>query len=475
MTSRIPQAHPSALFLPRLAAYVLAVLALSACGGGGGNFTPPTFTIGGAVTGLAANASLVLSDNGTDSLTVTKTGSFTFAQSVKQGDPYSVTVTTQPTGQSCVLSSGSGTATANVTSVQVACSGLPQYAYVVNNTDQTVSQYSVTSSGTLTPLSAAPIATGVSPRSVTVDPTRHYVYVTNLGDNNVSQYVIQKDGTLAANTPATVATGNAPWALEFDPQGKFAYVVNSVDNTISQFSVSSTGVLDLVSVAPVSTGAGPWNITLSPNGKYAYVSNYGTVTAGLNAAPSTVGNTISQYAKAPDTGQHSPLNPATVATGNYPGGSVVDATNSYIYVTSTSDNTVWQYSIGSAGDLTPLTPNTVTAGNEPADVVISPDNKYLYVANFGATSNGTTSPGSVSQYSVGASGQLTPLTTPTVPAGRGAGELSLDSFGQFVYLVNSKDNTISQYSIGSDGSLTSLGTVATGNSPFEIGITYIGP
>ncbi len=181
-------------------------------GGGGGTPTPPaSYTVGGTLAGLAANESLILSNNGTDSVTLGNSGAFTFTATLAQGGSYSVTVTTQPAGQKCLVSSGSGSGvSANVTSIQVTCANLPQYAYVVNNGDQTISEYSVSASGTLTPLSPSSIATGNSPRSVTVDPSHRYVYVTNLNDGTVSQYVIQQDGTLSLNSPATVATGHGP-------------------------------------------------------------------------------------------------------------------------------------------------------------------------------------------------------------------------------------------------------------------------
>lgn len=78
-----------------------------------------TYIIGGTLSGL--NGTLVLQDNGTDNLTLTADGPFTFATPVASGANYSVTVKTEPAGQFCAVANGSGTATATVTSVQVAC------------------------------------------------------------------------------------------------------------------------------------------------------------------------------------------------------------------------------------------------------------------------------------------------------------------------------------------------------------------
>ena len=81
-----------------------------------------TYTIGGSVSGLTG--SMVLQDNSTDRLTVSGNGSFTFSATVASGNPYSVAVKTQPSGQNCIVMSGSGTATANVSNVSVVCTNL---------------------------------------------------------------------------------------------------------------------------------------------------------------------------------------------------------------------------------------------------------------------------------------------------------------------------------------------------------------
>jgi len=84
---------------------------------------PVTATIGGMVSGLVANTSVILQDNGGDSLTITANGAFTFKTAVTGADVYAVTVVTQPVNpnQICTVTSGSGVASANVTTVAVNC------------------------------------------------------------------------------------------------------------------------------------------------------------------------------------------------------------------------------------------------------------------------------------------------------------------------------------------------------------------
>jgi len=79
-----------------------------------------SYTVGVTVTGLSGT--VVLQNNGGDNLSETSDGTYTFATSVASGSAYAVTVLTQPTDQTCSVTSGSGTmGNANVTDVAVAC------------------------------------------------------------------------------------------------------------------------------------------------------------------------------------------------------------------------------------------------------------------------------------------------------------------------------------------------------------------
>lgn len=115
-----------ALLAGRATTFSLILCGLSACGGGGGSSAPPpppppsNYTIGGTVTGLTAGT-VVLQNNAGDNLSITASGAFTFPTAVQGGRAYAVSVLTQPPGPDCAVTSGSGTAAANVTNVSVTC------------------------------------------------------------------------------------------------------------------------------------------------------------------------------------------------------------------------------------------------------------------------------------------------------------------------------------------------------------------
>jgi len=82
---------------------------------------PQTYTVGGTLIGLSANASVQIL-NGADTLPVSANGSFTLPTAVASGGNYSVTVGAPTSAQTCAVQNASGSiASANVTNVLVYC------------------------------------------------------------------------------------------------------------------------------------------------------------------------------------------------------------------------------------------------------------------------------------------------------------------------------------------------------------------
>ena len=104
-----------------------SALSLAGCGGGGGSggTAPPSqteYTVGGTASGLPTGTSIVLQNNGGDSITVSSNSSFIFPTAITTGGKYDVTVATQIPGQACSVSGGTGAVNgANVSTIGIAC------------------------------------------------------------------------------------------------------------------------------------------------------------------------------------------------------------------------------------------------------------------------------------------------------------------------------------------------------------------
>ncbi|WP_426396077.1 hypothetical protein ACN9M1_16540 [Ralstonia sp. R-29] len=110
------------LLVRRLAVAVLCAL-LGACNGYVSIGSPigSVFSIGGTLTGLPGGQSIVLLNNGRDSLTLASNGAFVFGGLVPFDGSYVVTISTQPASANCVVANGSGTVNGDVNNVQVTC------------------------------------------------------------------------------------------------------------------------------------------------------------------------------------------------------------------------------------------------------------------------------------------------------------------------------------------------------------------
>jgi 6-phosphogluconolactonase len=139
--------------------------------------------------------------------------------------------------------------------------------YAVNSGDNTVTSFSLSSTtGALTTAAATPVGPGaVFALNAVVDPTNAYLYVLDTGDGTapgaVFAYALNADGTVGAAIAGTpVATGVSPTGIIIDPTGTLLAADNNVSNTISPFSVVTTTGTPTAETA-VATGNGPLFVT----------------------------------------------------------------------------------------------------------------------------------------------------------------------------------------------------------------------
>jgi 6-phosphogluconolactonase (cycloisomerase 2 family) len=307
----------------------------------------------------------------------------------------------------------------------------PEYAYASNQSDNTVSEYTIGAGGVLTSIGTQ--ATGTEPNAIAVVPSGRYLYVANWVDGTLSEYAIGSGGTLTGL--GTVTTGINPASIIVDPTSSYVYVANLGSNTVSEYAIGSGGTL--TTIGTIAAGSGPACIAIDPTGHYVYTANQNS-------------NNVSEFA----IGAGGTLNSAgTVAAGGLPQSVAIDPTGRYAYVANYNDGTVSQYTLGAGGTLASI--GSIAAGSLPESLVIDPTGHYVYAANHGGNT--------VSEYQIGTGGALAAIGA--VAAGSGPWYITVDASGRYVYVANFNDNTVSQYSVGSGGALTFIGAVATGSGP----------
>ena len=251
------------------------------------------FTISVAVTGLTGT--LVVQDDKLDGLTFTTNNTQTFASTYASGSSYSVSVQTQPNGQTCTLSSNAtGTITSNITvtatcansgnnlTVSVAVTGLSGSVTMQDDQGDTLTfNGNTTQTFTKTYASGATYTVYVTsqPTSQSCIPT----YATGTITSNVTINAACATGaTRQLGTVSNVSTVTCKGALK--------------NGVCQQMTVSCADVPDVQAYiktnAPTGTPLGTvtYNTGTDGNGLYESIFTFGSTAVGnvLNAGFTTV-------------------------------------------------------------------------------------------------------------------------------------------------------------------------------------------
>ena len=297
---------------------------------------------------------------------------------------------------------------------------LGKYLYVVNvkgatNTSNgSISQYTIGADGTLAPMTPASIDEGGAFTDIAVHPAGKWAYavVSKNPGANVVQYTIGANGTLAQTSSALTSYVFTDF-VAIHPSGKYLYVTNSI--SVDQFTIDpTTGALVVMSPASVpafnTAGHTTFAITVHPSGKYAYVTDY-------------FGG-ILEYTIDANTGALSPL-ARTQVDGPVQCAAwiTVDPSGKYAYVANCGSTSaaISQYTIGADGTLTAMTPASVAATSAATNVQVDASGTYLYMTS----GLGTGATNIVSQYRIGANGGLTPMSPGAVTVGSGPNAIVL--------------------------------------------------
>ncbi|HEX4050584.1 MAG TPA: hypothetical protein VHY19_06895 [Steroidobacteraceae bacterium] len=119
---------------------IIVVIASATRSGEGGS---TSFSLGGTISGLSASG-LTLENDGVSLGIASGATRFTFPQSIESGTGYAVTVGSQPTGETCIVSNGTGTVQAsNIVSVSVSCGSDTTPTYTVGGSISGLAQGNV--------------------------------------------------------------------------------------------------------------------------------------------------------------------------------------------------------------------------------------------------------------------------------------------------------------------------------------------
>ena len=273
------------------------------------------------------------------------------------------------------------------------------FLFAVNPGSNTIT---VLDTSTFTVLNSYPSG-GTSPVSLTYN--NGFLYVLNdRGSNNISGFTVNPStGALTQITTRRLSAGSvAPAEVSFNQSGTALIVTEKNTSKIDIYAVKN-GVAGPPTTYP-SAGITPYGFAVSGN-DWFFVSE-------AESGVGTMASTVSSYSL-------SSTNVPTVITASLPLTSiaacwvVVNAAETYAYVSNNGSNTISQLSISSTGALTLVNSYGTGAGSEPVDLAISPDGLNLYVVNGKS--------GTLDAFTINSDGGLTKLAGATGPIGAHAG------------------------------------------------------
>jgi sugar lactone lactonase YvrE len=227
-----------------------------------------SYALGGAVSGLSGT--VVLQNNGGDNLSVTANGNFAFTSSIASGSAYNVTVLTQPVGQTCSVSNGTGTMSgSNVNNVAVVCASA-------------ASTYSV--GGTVSGLTGSVVLQNNSGDNLTVSANGAFTFATNVANGSAYHVTIL---TQPAGQNCSITNGTGTIA---------AVNIGNVAITCASGVYTIGGTVSGLNGSLVLQNNGADNLTISSNTTFTFpttVATGGTYNVSVLSKPASQNCTVS--------------------------------------------------------------------------------------------------------------------------------------------------------------------------------------
>ena len=331
------------------------------------------------------------------------------------------------------------------------------YVYV-NNQDvaNSISAFSVSSTGTLSPVAGSPFATGGVGSAGTcygidrmaISAPNNLLFVSNSGDQTISVLQINSaTGSLTPGPGSPFASGLTldtcgGISLAATPDGQF--LMASSNGQIKTFAIASTGVLTPAATTP-NCCSPTLGMKVSANGKLLAISNETSVSVyTINADGSLTAVTPGSPFARTGTGLISSLEFSCAADRLY-------SSEASFGVSSITD----AWAVDATGLLLPIAGSPFLApGSDSSTLSMSPDNSLLFVNDQFSNK--------ISSFSIHADGTLSSLgsfggpTSVHIPAG-----LATDAAGNFVFAADDGFG-VAVFKINGTGTLTGVADVAIG-------------
>lgn len=346
------------------------------------------------------------------------------------------------------------------------------YVYVAAQDDNKVSIFTMDeASGALTIAGEEPVSGG--PSLLAISPDRQTLYAGHREVPEITSHRIDQQTGELTQTGSVIPPGQ-PAFLATDRTGRFLLSSYYADGKAAVHPLGDDGSVGGAATCVLETDTGAHSIQTDHSNRYAYVPHIARVQDNVLEPPKNIPgpNIIYQFRFDESSGTLAANDPPTLAQDDMigPRHLTYHPSLDIVYFSNEQGCSVSSYTIGEDGSLTPLeTVSTLPAGvserNTCSQLQFSPDGNLLFVPNRGHNS--------IASFTVDSEGRLTPAdhaATEAVPSA-----FSLDPSGRYVFAAGSATGQLASYSIdGNTGAMTPLGAYAVGERPMWVLTTTLG-
>jgi len=401
-------------------------------------------TVGGVVIGLKGGASVQIV-NGTDNVPVTANGSFTLPTAVASGASYSVSVGTQPAGQTCGVQNAAGTAgSANITDVVIYCTYSVTAATLSGTFDLAGYNISLDKDGLFTEA-----FDGAGNRSGTGTTNISTTITSGVADSGT--YVVAAN---SAQIPILTDSGNNIGGILGADGDVFVWLANT---TNGQQPAMAVGVKPLTT-ATIASLTGTY-VAASMTSASPLYGSLGTTTVNSDGSASQTGTNLSATGVPSATSNSYPAGTFVVGGGGAISAGGSGGASGYLsadgnivvltYITGTNNLPGLSVAIKQSSGLTAATLNGVYA--VVAIGGTAPSASFGLVQTVYAHGDGTFTV----DYTQNAAGTVTTATATGTYTVSDAGAL----------LVTTQGGVSSSGQISADGNAFVLGNISSGEAP----------
>jgi 6-phosphogluconolactonase len=319
------------------------------------------------------------------------------------------------------------------------------------------------SSGDLTPIGLA--GESVNPSWLLTHPNGRFLYAANESERTVSAFSIDAATGELTLLNQVSAGGSSPCHLALEKTGKFLMVANYGTGSVASLPVNEDGSLGEVaaliqhsgkSIGRRQRGPRAHAVVLSPDHRFLFVPDLGldqVVSYALDATNGGLTPTAQRFVK--------------VVEGSGPRHMAFHPNGRFAYVNSEMGSLVTAFAYDAeSGALTQLQVNSTipaafTEENNTAEIGVHPNGRFLYVSNRGHDS--------IAVFGVNSDTGMLTFVEHTPTQGKIPRNFAIDPTGRFLFVANQETDNIVQYRIDQNtGRLTPTGKVIEVDAPVSL-------